>query len=136
MHNTTAVIVALALASGVVGAAIGRPKPRVRIGGGFLLGLVLGPIGWLVAARARPALVDPPLVVFAVEAIPGDGTAGWYPDPYGRYDARWWDGSSWTSQVAKVAFDGTRTVASDPTAFGLRRPADPPGPGHEAPRAS
>ena len=26
--------------------------------------------------------------------------AGWHPDPYGRYEARYWDGTRWTEQVA------------------------------------
>jgi hypothetical protein len=26
-------------------------------------------------------------------------TAGWYPDPYGRHDSRYWDGSAWTEHV-------------------------------------
>lgn len=29
---------------------------------------------------------------------PGD--AGWYPDPHGRYDHRWFDGTAWTPTVA------------------------------------
>jgi Protein of unknown function (DUF2510) len=27
------------------------------------------------------------------------GVAGWYPDPVGRFDDRYWDGGSWTSGV-------------------------------------
>ncbi|AKU14763.1 DUF4041 domain-containing protein [Luteipulveratus mongoliensis] len=26
---------------------------------------------------------------------------GWHPDPWGRYEYRWWDGSSWTNQVSR-----------------------------------
>ena len=25
---------------------------------------------------------------------------GWYPDPYGRFEFRFWDGVAWTKQVA------------------------------------
>lgn len=25
--------------------------------------------------------------------------AGWYPDPYGRFQERHWDGTSWTARV-------------------------------------
>ena len=25
---------------------------------------------------------------------------GWHPDPTGRHQQRWWDGSAWTDQVA------------------------------------
>ncbi len=26
----------------------------------------------------------------------------WMPDPFGRYDYRWWNGSEWTNQVSKM----------------------------------
>lgn len=26
--------------------------------------------------------------------------AGWFPDPYGRFQQRWWDGNDWTAQVS------------------------------------
>jgi Protein of unknown function (DUF2510) len=35
--------------------------------------------------------------------------SGWYPDPTGRHENRWWDGNDWTDQVA----DG-QTVSVDP----------------------
>ena len=25
---------------------------------------------------------------------------GWYRDPFGRHQARWWDGDGWTAKVA------------------------------------
>ncbi len=28
-----------------------------------------------------------------------DGAPGWYPDPYGVADERWWDGGAWTDHV-------------------------------------
>ena len=34
--------------------------------------------------------------------------AGWYRDPDGRYDYRWWDGSTWTEHVAR---DGQTATA-------------------------
>lgn len=37
------------------------------------------------------------------------GRAGWFPDPAGRFDDRYWDGSNWTSAVKR----GER-VQSDP----------------------
>lgn len=44
--------------------------------------------------------------------------AGWHPDPGGRHQFRWWDGTRWTDQVA----DGN-TVGTDPL---------PPAPGAPA----
>ena len=45
----------------------------------------------------------------------GQVAPGWHPDPSGRWQVRWWDGSTWTDQVAS----------------GGRRAADP-APGGEA----
>src|SRR5690349_14657077 len=32
--------------------------------------------------------------------MPEQPVAGWYPDPYGHYVHRYWDGSRWTHHVA------------------------------------
>jgi hypothetical protein len=40
----------------------------------------------------------------AGSAVPA---AGWHPDPSGRYQHRWWDGTDWTSAVTT---DGVTTV--------------------------
>jgi hypothetical protein len=37
------------------------------------------------------------------------GAAGWYTDPVGRFDSRYWDGESWTSAVKR-----DEQVESDP----------------------
>jgi len=39
------------------------------------------------------------------------GSVGWYPDPAGRFDHRYWDGSQWTSAVKRG-----EQVESDPEA--------------------
>ena len=31
---------------------------------------------------------------------PGQHPAGWYPDPFGRHESRYWDGRQWTEHVA------------------------------------
>lgn len=31
-----------------------------------------------------------------------DASAGWYPDPLGRYDHRYWDGTRWTDHAARA----------------------------------
>ena len=56
-------------------------------GGYFCLGLVLGVIGVIVAAVARPPVSMP---------LPG-----WYPDPWGESSYRWFDGYQWTSYLSK-----------------------------------
>jgi Protein of unknown function (DUF2510) len=51
------------------------------------------------------------------------GSAGWYPDPSGRYEFRYFNGQRWTSDVA---VDGQRYVDQTPL-------ADPVAPGPAAP---
>lgn len=47
--------------------------------------------------------------------------AGWHPDPSGKTQSRWWDGSQWTSHVTTQPGSGTSS-APDPDA----RPTPPP----------
>lgn len=81
------------------------------------------PAGWAAAVEpvaATPVIVTPepspspspepspsPAPVAApVEAAPAQVStpttpAGWYPDPSGRFEMRYWDGSAWTEHVAR-----------------------------------
>jgi uncharacterized protein YxjI len=36
----------------------------------------------------------------AATGAPGGHPPNWYPDPFGRHETRWWDGSRWTEHVA------------------------------------
>jgi uncharacterized protein YxjI len=36
----------------------------------------------------------------ATAGAPGQHPQGWYPDPFGRHETRWWDGTRWTEHVA------------------------------------
>ena len=36
----------------------------------------------------------------ATAGEPGQHPPGWFPDPYGRHETRWWDGTRWTEHVA------------------------------------
>jgi uncharacterized protein YxjI len=36
----------------------------------------------------------------ATAGAPGQHPQGWYPDPFGRHETRWWDGVRWTEHVA------------------------------------
>lgn len=46
-------------------------------------------------AVARPHLPPPPLL-----------DPGWYPDPTGRYEARYWDGRKWSSHISHYGATG------------------------------
>lgn len=59
------------------------------------------------AALPAGAAPPPPPAAVAAPAAP----AGWYPDPSGRHQQRYWDGSRWTEH----AYDGTQQL-TDPLA--------------------
>lgn len=42
--------------------------------------------------------------------------AGWYPDPTGRADQRYWDGTVWTDDVSRAGVQGTEPVNAAPDA--------------------
>jgi hypothetical protein len=39
--------------------------------------------------------------------VPAAVPAGWHPDPSGKYEHRWWDGTGWTKTVATNGVTGT-----------------------------
>lgn len=94
-----------ALVFAFIGGAVGQPK---GIGGtGFVLGAILGPIGVLIVATMKRSVTD------RIQARPvGEG---WHPDPLGRFDSRWYDGTKWTQHVGRVDPDGSRRQLEDPT---------------------
>ena len=49
--------------------------------------------------------------------------AGWYPDPLGKADERYWDGTSWTQQIQDAS--GSPTTAGGPTAPTVVPPPPP-----------
>jgi hypothetical protein len=91
-------LIAQVVIGGGIGLLIGRAKGRPGLG--FLLGFLLGIIGWIISAIIpRPALVTR-------EQKP---SRGWYPDPTGAHQLRYFDGNRWLDDVAD---NGTMT--SDP----------------------
>lgn len=49
--------------------------------------------------------------------LPGSGyhqgvTPGWYPDPSGDWELRWWDGILWSADVATGSFRGEEPIGS------------------------
>ncbi|HMQ27107.1 MAG TPA: DUF2510 domain-containing protein, partial [Acidimicrobiales bacterium] len=63
-------------------------------------------------------------------------TPGWHPDPTGRHQYRWWDGTTWTEGVATAGTVGSDTLAPAPptTAATAAAPA-PATPAERSPHA-
>lgn len=47
-------------------------------------------------------------------AAPDAWPPGWFPDPTGRHDHRWWDGAAWTAHVADAGVAATDPLTSPP----------------------
>ena len=98
---------------GGIGHLIGKPKGRGVAG--FWLGLLLGCVGWVIAAilpakaggtpttaPAWPSSSPPP-------SVTPQTPAGWYPDPMHRFEQRHWNGVAWTEHVSTGG-----TASTDP----------------------
>ena len=48
---------------------------------------------------------------------PTDTPAGWHPDPKGRHELRYWDGSTWTDHVSDAGVTGTDPVVAKKSLF-------------------
>jgi len=63
-------------------------------------------------------------------AGPGQQHApGWYPDPFGRHETRWWDGAQWTEHVRDASGDPEATAVlpadrGEPTSHRIERDED------------
>lgn len=47
-------------------------------------------------------------------AAPDAWPPGWFPDPTGRHDHRWWDGAAWTAHVADAGVAATDPLTTPP----------------------
>lgn len=104
----------------LVGWAIGHSKGRGA--DGLMIGLFLGVIGWVIAGTWKPR-VEPtgpstptrrcPWCAEEIQTaavvcrhcgrdVPalGQSDPQWANDPYGRFEFRFWDGTTWTNQVS------------------------------------
>jgi hypothetical protein len=93
-------IVLVWLACAALGYVVGNSKGRATEG--LLLGLILGLIGVVIIACLKPRNAPGQALGHAGWAPPGAAPVrqDWKPDPFGRHDYRWWDGTSWTGQVS------------------------------------
>lgn len=78
---------------------------------------VAEPAGWAVAPDPAPATVEPQAASTYTSAAPAAAAAttasapaaatpavpaGWYADPAGRFELRYWDGATWTEHVSRA----------------------------------
>jgi lysylphosphatidylglycerol synthetase-like protein (DUF2156 family) len=52
---------------------------------------------------------------------------GWFPDPTGRHDHRWWDGAAWTAHVADAGVAGHDALDAPGTGTGTGTAPRAPG---------
>lgn len=72
---------------------------------------VTEPAGWAAVAEPEPepevvapvavAAAEPEVVVAAAAVAPAV-PAGWYADPAGRFELRYWDSNQWTEHVSRA----------------------------------
>ncbi|MEX0847132.1 MAG: DUF2510 domain-containing protein [Ilumatobacteraceae bacterium] len=64
---------------------------------------VAEPAGWGIAPEPAVAPEPEPTPTPAAEAVATPSVpAGWYADPAGRFELRYWDGSTWTEHVSRA----------------------------------
>jgi hypothetical protein len=81
-------------------ASVAQPEPEP------VVAPVSEPAGWGIApepapvepAPVEPAPVEPAPAAAATPSVP----AGWYADPAGRFELRYWDGGTWTEHVSRA----------------------------------
>lgn len=86
------------LVFGAIGAAIGSTKGSAVTG--LFLGALLGVIGIIILLVMKPR--TPAVGVPPTGAVgPASATVvGWHPDPFQRYQLRYYDGTRWTGHVS------------------------------------
>jgi len=60
------------------------------------------PVAAAVPAAEPVAAVVEPVVAEAAPAAESTVPAGWYADPSGRFELRYWDGAAWTEHVSRA----------------------------------
>jgi len=62
-----------------------------------------------VLKRPSPEPADRDFIPAVEQTVP----AAWYPDPMGRYELRWWDGSDWTERIRSDGRGSVDPLTSD-----------------------
>lgn len=106
MSETLAVYIVAAIIFAVIGSMVGNDK-KMGGNGGFWWGLLLGPFGVLLVALSAKADPEPAAPISTPAPPPPMKPAGWMPDPTGRHEHRYWDGSRWTEHVTTAGEQST-----------------------------
>ncbi len=85
-------LVTFAVISGVIACAINVYKYRSGVEG-FLIGFFLNILGIIIVLGRRPKLPAPEMPHVWPAALP---PPGWYPNPAGPDQHRFWDGQRWS----------------------------------------
>jgi hypothetical protein len=62
---------------------------------------VVAPVIDVAASAPEPVTMASTPTTPAAQAPANQTPAGWYADPSGRYELRYWDGNAWTEHVAR-----------------------------------
>lgn len=107
---TPAASAAAAPAAAVVETVAAEPEPEVAPVE-TPTEAVTEPAGWAAVAEPEPEVVAPvavavaaaePEAVVAAAAVAPAVPAGWYADPAGRFELRYWDANQWTEHVSRA----------------------------------
>ena len=101
---------------GGIGAAIGDRKDRRWAG--FWYGMWLGPLGWIIAALLRPSAKARAELAKALN--PPKSQGAWWPDPKGRHQHRYWDGTRWTENVSDGGIPSIDRLSEQPATASAR----------------
>lgn len=89
-------VIAIALGGGFLAGLIASGK-GLSFGAYFLLGCLLPLIGVILALVATSA------VSTGLRQLTPASSEGWWPDPAGRFDRRYYDGRFWSRHVTRDA---------------------------------
>ncbi|KAA0232647.1 MAG: hypothetical protein JJLCMIEE_00586 [Acidimicrobiales bacterium] len=56
------------------------------------------------------------------DVTPGDATSGWKPDPFGRFEMRYWNGTAWTEDVSNAGRQTKDPAGAEPGGLGQPQP--------------
>lgn len=104
-------LILLALIGGIVGLGIANGRARNRLAAANAELSFLRPenlrLQQLVAGTTGAPLHD----AYASSSATGPEVASrWHPDPSGRHEFRWWDGTKWTDQVSDKGTNSTDPI--------------------------